>query len=29
MRVGDCVTFACLRLAACCFVVYAVREVAV
>ena len=29
MRVGDCVTFACLRRAACCFVVYAVQEVAV
>ena len=29
MRVGDGVTFACLRRAACCFVVYAVREVAV
>ena len=27
--VGDCVTFGCLRRAACCFVVYAVREVAV
>jgi hypothetical protein len=26
---GDCVTFACLRRAACCFVVYAVQEVAV
>ena len=29
MRVGDGVTFACLRRAACCFVVYAVLEVAV
>ena len=29
MRVGDGVTFAFLRRAACCFVVYAVREVAV
>ncbi len=29
MRAGDGVTFACLRRAACCFVVYAVREVAV
>ena len=29
MRVGDGVTFACLRRAACCFVVYAVQEVAV
>ena len=29
MSVGDGVTFACLRRAACCFVVYAVREVAV
>ena len=29
MRVGDGVTFACLRRAACCVVVYAVREVAV
>jgi hypothetical protein len=29
MRAGDCVTFACLRRAACCFVVYAVQEVAV
>jgi hypothetical protein len=29
MRVGDGVTFACLRRAACCIVVYAVREVAV
>ncbi len=29
MRVGDCATFACLRRAACCFVVYAVQEVAV
>jgi hypothetical protein len=29
MRVGDCVTFAWLRHAACCFVVYAVQEVAV
>jgi hypothetical protein len=29
MRVGDCVTFACLRRAACCFVVHAVQEVAV
>jgi hypothetical protein len=29
MRVGDGVTFACLRRGACCFVVYAVREVAV
>jgi hypothetical protein len=29
MRVGDCVTFACLKRAACCFVVYAVQEVAV
>ncbi len=29
MRVGDGVTCACLRLAACCFVVYAVQEVAV
>ena len=29
MRVGDDVTFACLRRAACCFVVYAVQEVAV
>jgi hypothetical protein len=29
MRVGDCVAFACLRRAACCFVVYAVQEVAV
>jgi hypothetical protein len=29
MRVGDGVTFACLRRAACCFFVYAVREVAV
>jgi hypothetical protein len=27
--VGDGVTFACLRRAACCFVVYAVQEVAV
>jgi hypothetical protein len=26
--VGDCVTFACLRRAACCFVVYAVQEAA-
>jgi hypothetical protein len=29
MRVSDDVTFACLRRAACCFVVYAVQEVAV
>jgi hypothetical protein len=29
MRVGDGVTFACLRRAACCFVVYAVQEFAV
>ena len=29
MSVGDAVTFACLRRAACCFVVYAVQEVAV
>ena len=29
MRAGDGVTFACLRRAACCFVVYAVQEVAV
>jgi hypothetical protein len=29
MRLGDGVTFACLRRAACCFVVYAVQEVAV
>ena len=29
MRVGDGVTFACLRRGACCFVVYAVQEVAV
>ena len=29
MRVGDGVTFACLRRAACCFVVYVVQEVAV
>jgi hypothetical protein len=29
MRVVDGVTFACLRRGACCFVVYAVREVAV
>ena len=29
MRVGDGVTFACLRRAAFCFVVYAVQEVAV
>ena len=29
MRVCDCLTFACLRRAACCFVVYAVQEVAV
>jgi hypothetical protein len=29
MRVGDGVTFACLRRAACCFVVYAVQEVSV
>ena len=29
MSVGDGVTFACLRRAACCFVVYAVQEVAV
>ena len=29
ISVGDGVTFACLRRAACCFVVYAVQEVAV
>jgi hypothetical protein len=29
MSVGDGVTFACVRRAACCFVVYAVQEVAV
>ncbi len=29
MRVGDGVRFACLRRGACCFVVYAVQEVAV
>ncbi len=29
MRVGDGVTFACLRRAACCFVFFAVQEVAV
>jgi hypothetical protein len=29
MRVGDGVTFACLRRAACCFVLHAVQEVAV
>jgi hypothetical protein len=29
MHVGDGVTFACLRRAACCFVVYAVQEVVV
>ena len=29
MHAGDCVTFACLRRAACCFAVYAVQEVAV
>ncbi len=29
MRVGDGVAFACLRRAACCFVVYAVQEIAV
>ncbi len=29
MHVGDGVTLACLRRAACCFVVYAVREVVV
>jgi hypothetical protein len=29
MSVGDGVTFACLRRAACCFVVYAVQKVAV
>jgi hypothetical protein len=29
MRVGDGVTSACVRRAACCFVVYAVQEVAV
>ncbi len=29
MRLGDGVAFACLRRAACCFVVYAVQEVAV
>jgi hypothetical protein len=29
MRVGDGVTFACLRRAACCFVVYAMQEVAI
>jgi hypothetical protein len=29
MRVGDGVTFACLRRSACCFVVFVVQEVAV